>query len=163
MAVRGLKVDDKELQRFVDNLTAREMTKVANAGVKAMEDISKNTIDSFYKSTGSSHSYSSLMYSLKVKKNPPRQDKHYAWVDIDMEIDESAFLYATEDFYSIYGWADRHDKSHPWAAGFVVGLQWNSGIVGLPSPYAHLSTSTLSGLMQDELQRIWSRRVNKYL
>ena len=128
-----------------------------------MESISKATIDSFYHSAGGTHSYSSLMYALKIKKNPPRQDRKKVWVDIDMEIDDSAFLYATEDFYSIYGWSDRKGQSHPWAADFVIGLQWNEGVIGLPAPYAHLKTSPLSALMEDELKRIWSRRVQKYL
>lgn len=171
MSVHGYKVDNAELQRALNNLTSRQINALATAGEKAMDDISRQTIDLFYKSTGSSHDYSSLAYSLKVKKNPPRQNNKYVWVDIDMYFDSNAFLYATEDFYEIYKWADRPDKigkkkyrmTHPEAADFVIDLQWANGVVGLPSPYAHLQASPLESLMEDELKRIWNQRVRKYL
>ena len=171
MSVHGYKVDNAELQRALNNLTSRQINALAAAGEKAMDEISRDTIEMFYHSTGSSHDYSSLMYSLRVKRNPPRQNSKYVWVDIDMYIDPGAFLYATEDAYEIYKWADRPDKlgkkkhrmTHPQAADFVVGLQWEQGVIGLPAPYAHLSASPLEELMKDELIRIWNRRVNKYL
>ncbi len=171
MSVHGYKVDNAELQKALTNLTTRQITMLAAAGEKAMEDISRNTIDMFYHSTGSSHDYSSLMYSLRVKRNPPRQNSQFVWVDIDMYIDESAFLYATEDFYNIYKWADRPSENgkkkkrmtHPQAAEFVIGLQWEEGIIGLPKPYAHLSASPLSQLLEDEIVRIWEKRVKKFL
>ena len=53
--------------------------------------------------------------------------------------------------------------THPQAAEFVIGLQWEEGIIGLPPPWAHLSATPLEKLLEDELVRIWNRRVNKYL
>lgn len=163
MSVHGYKVDNAELQRALNNLTSRQINALATAGEKAMDDISRQTIDLFYKSTGSSHDYSSLAYSLKVKKNPPRQNNKYVWVDIDMYIDSNAFLYATEDFYEIYKWADRKEIPHQRSADFVIGLQWWWGVIGLPQPYEHLSSTPLEILMEDEIKRIWNRRVMKYL
>ena len=171
MSVHGYKVDNAALQKALNNLTSRNINALASAGEKAMEDISRKTIDMFYQSTGSSHDYSSLAYSLKIQKNPPRQNSKYVWVDIDMYIDTGAFLYATEDFYNIYHWADKPDKNgkrkkrmtHPQAAEFVIGLQWEQGVIGLPSPYAHLQTSPLESLMEDEIKRIWNRRVRQFL
>lgn len=171
MSVHGYKVNNAELQRALTNLTSRQINVLAKAGEKALDDISRNTIEMFYKSTGSSHNYSSLMYSLKVKRNAPRQDSKFVWVDIDMYIDTSSFLYATEDFYAIYDWADRPSNdskrnkrmTHSQAAEFVIGLQWNQGVIGLPSPYAHLQTSPLNALLEDEIKRIWNRKVKQFL
>lgn len=173
MSVHGYKVDKAELQKALNNLTSRQINQLSAAGEKAMDDISRNTIDLFYQSIGSAHNYSSLAYSLKVKRNPPKQNSKMVWVDIDMYIDPSAFLYATEDFYEIYKWADRPDKkgkkeyrmTHPEAADFVISLQWTEGVVGLPIkvPDSQYITSPLEKLMEDEIKRIWERRVRKYL
>lgn len=163
MSVHGYKVDNAELQRVLNNLTAQQITKLAAAGEKAMEDISRKTIVEFYKRSGSSHDYSSLAYSLQVKRNSPRQNSRYVWVDIDMYIDPSRFLYATEDFYEIYKWSDRKGIPHPRAADFVIDLQWWWGVIGLPQPYAHLSSTPLETLMEDEIKRIWNYRVRQFL
>ncbi len=165
MAIHGFKVDNAAMQRALDNITAQQLRKVAKAGEAAMKDISDNVVATFYGRTGSSHDYSSIPNSLDIRQLPARQNSRYAWVDIEMFIDEGTYLSQTEDWYSIYHWADNpsHKYPHSEAASFVIGLQWNSGIIGLPSPYAHLSSSPMSALMEDELKRIWNHRVKKFL
>ena len=164
MAIHGIKVNEKELQKIIDNELARQIRKVATAGKKAMDELSSRGIDEWYMTVNSAHSYSSIPNSIKVEKGPIRQDRKTVWCDITMYADEGHYLALTEDVYNIYGWADRHKKQHVWAADFVLDLQWNQNIVGLPSPYAHISgDGSLKSYMETFLKLNWDDTVNKFL
>lgn len=163
MAVHGLHVNNKELQKVLDNELAKQIRKVASAGKKAMDDLSVKGVDEWYATVNAAHSYSSIPNSIKVEKGPIKQNTKEVWCDITMCVDEGHYLGLTEDVYSIYGWADRHKKNHPWASSFVLNLQWTENIVGLPSPYAHISgDGSLQDYMKHYLQLNWEDTVNKY-
>ena len=132
MSVHGYKVNNKELQKLVDNITAREFTKYKNAALKVADKLNKSAIEGFY-SVQNSHLYTSIPQSLKINTNVKvRQNKKYVYGIIETYIDESKYLNDTYDYYNIYGWAKRHEKSMEWASDFVLNLQWNQGIIGLP-------------------------------
>lgn len=163
MAVHGVKVNNKELQKVLDNELAKQIRKAASAGKKAMDELSANGVDEWYATVNAAHSYSSIPNSIMVEKGPIKQNSKEVWCDITMYVDEGRYLDLTEDVYSIYGWADRHKKSHPWASSFVLGLQWNDNVVGLPSPWSHISgDESLHDFMKQYLQLNWEETVNKY-
>lgn len=164
--LRGYKVNNKELQRVIDNSLAREMRIAVKAGKKALEEISQFSISQFYKGIHSGHWYTSIPHANKIRETSYKQNKKYAWCDLETYIDEEEYMRLTEDYYSIYGWMDRHNGiNREWGARFVIYLQWRQGIVGLPSPYPHYSGGKLGirGYMIDEIKRRWQRLTNKYI
>lgn len=163
MAVHGYKVDNKEFQKVIDNVLARQVRKAASAGKKAMKDISRDAITEFYKDGKPGHSYSSMQYATRVYANNPKQNKDMVWIDIDMEVDEEVFLSNTSGYYSIYEWADKHNKSSMAAAEMVIGRQWKRGIIGLPDPYSNYTTTPLHDIMKLRLENEWDDKVSNYL
>lgn len=165
MAIRGVKVNDKALQKVLDRELGKQIRKAATAGKKAMDELSKKGVDEWYLTVNPAHSYSSIPNSLKVDKGPIRQNSREIWCDITMYVDEGDYLGRTEDVYNIYGWADRHNKEHTWAAGFVLGLQWEDNHVGLPGNWPHISSpeGSLSEYMKNYLQLNWEEAVNKFM
>lgn len=160
---KSLKINNKQLQSYLDNYLAREIRKTASAGEQALNNISKFVINEFYKKARNGHTYTSLPRALKTKQNNIRQDKDYVWCDIELYIDEGQYLAETESYYSIYNWVDRHNKSHVWGSRFVIWTQWQKGIVGLPSPHPHYNTGKLKLYMVDEIDRIWAKRTQRLL
>ena len=47
--LRGIKVNNKELQKAIDNSLAREMRIAVKAGKQALEEISQFSISEFYR------------------------------------------------------------------------------------------------------------------
>lgn len=163
MAIRGYKVDNKAFQQVIDNTLARQVRKVTNAGKKAMKELSGLAIDEFYKGGRPDHYYTSIKRSLNVYSDHPKQNKDKVWIDINMEVDEGHFLAETEDYYRIYPWADKHDKTHLAGAEMVIGRQWKRGIIGLPDPYPNYTTTPLKDITEEFIKDNWSKKVNKYL
>lgn len=162
--IRGAHVDNKELQKIIDNSLAREMRVAINAGKKALEKVSQFSISEFYKGIHSGHWYSSIPHANKIRESSIKQNKKIVWCDLETYIDEDEFYDLTSDYYSIYGWMDRHNGiERIWGSRFVIFLQWRHGIVGLPSPLPHYSGGKLGirGYMIDEIERRWERLTKK--
>ena len=158
---KALKIDNKELQAYIDNYMDKELRRWANAGELALQSISDNVISEFYKYARRNHTYTSIPRALKTKKHNFKENKEYAWCDIELYIDEEQYLTETEPYYSIYNWADRHGYPHMYSAKYVIATQWRHGFVGLPS--RHYDTGKLKLYMIDEIDRIWGRRTKKFL
>lgn len=164
--LRGIKVNNKELQKAIDNSLAREMRIAVKAGKQALEEISQFSISEFYRGANPRKHYTSIPQANKIRSLSYKQNKKYAWCDLETYIDEEEYLRITENRYSIYGWLDhRNHINHEMGARFVYNLQWFDGIVGLPSPYPHHSGGRLGirGYMIDEIKRRWGKLTNKYI
>lgn len=180
MAIRssGLKINDKELKKFADNITEKYVTRYIAAGNKAQREIRKKyTIEWFL-----NESYTmadSLRFEHKlVQKNG------LAIIYFNSYVDMNRFEVATRfNDPSIYEWADRyHVGINP--AEFLLDLQWNQGVHGLPkewgrpnprfgqtwspdqrywyNPYYNQGMP-MSNYVRFGFKKEWEKCVNKYL
>lgn len=165
--IRGYHVDNKALQKAIDNYLAREMRKAVKAGKKALEEVSQYGISEFYKGveTESGHWYSSIPHANKVRETSYKQNKKYVWCDLETYVDEEEYYRITSPYYSIYNWVEDHNQTPMWGSRFVIFLQWKHGIVGLPSPYPHYRGGKLGirAYVKDAIEDKWAKKTNKYI
>ena len=73
----------------------------------------------------------------------------------------------TSPYYNIYNWVENpaHKKGQEWGSKFVIWLQWQKGIVGLPGIWPHYQGGTLGirGYVKDEIIRSWRRKTNELI
>lgn len=171
MAIRGanLKINNKELQRTIDNLTAKELTKLVRAGKMALADSVTSGIKQWYKAMGSTSDGGAIIRSLDYNTKVYQKNK-FAYADISAIVDMNKYEYQSAH-YHIYDYVQRHPDYQINPGSFVLDLQWSQGILGLPeksfngrwvNPHfiqgESLYDSVANGL-QDEFVRI----IRKYL
>ena len=128
MAIRatGLKINDKELQKFADRIVEKYVDRYISAGDKAQKEIRKKyTIEWFLH--GSTTMTDALEYEHKlVQKNGFATIYFTSYVNMGKF---SANMIANNS--QIFTWANHyHAGIDP--ASYVLDLQWNQGIHGLP-------------------------------
>lgn len=180
MAIRvtGLKINDKELQKFADRITEKYVDRYISAGNKAQKEIrQQSTIEWFV--NGHDTMLDSLEFEHKlVQKNG------FATIYFTSYVNMVTFetLSRVND-PSIYRWQKKYKASID-PADFLVDLQWNQGIHGLPQVWHHpnyrfgqsyssdVHTWSNPYFNQDESMESFTRRnfetkwkptVNKYL
>lgn len=177
--VRATHVDNKELQRLLDNALAQHMNRLGKAGYLALNSITKYVLEEFYGNGSRTHGghYVSIPHALTIDQGPIRQSNGKLWIDYTIKLDLEKYQAITESRrYSIYRWVRKKNEqglamenlSDTWAAEFVTRLQWDEGIIGLPLSVNTLSaryqivSSPIYDLLLDEIDRSFTRRVNKY-
>ena len=180
MAIRatGLKINDKELQKFADNLVEKYVNRYISAGNKAQKEIrTKYTIDWFLNESDTMADALGFTHKL-VQKNG------LATIYFTSYVDMGKFAMTTiANDTSIYRWADKyHAGINP--AQYLLDLQWNQGIHGLPlewsrpnyrfgqswndgqdrwyNPY-YRQGMPMSNYVRFGFQKEWTNAVNKYL
>lgn len=180
MAIRasGLKINDKELQKFADNIVEKYVDRYVSAGNKAQKEIrTKYTIDWFL-----NESYTmadALRFEHKVV-----QKNGLATIYFTSYVDMNRFEITTRfNDPSIYEWAERyHAGINP--AYYLLDLQWNQGIHGLPREWTrpnyrfgqfyedgvtrwynpvYQQGMPMSNYVRFGFQKEWENTVNKYL
>lgn len=126
----GLKINDKELQKFADSIVEKYVNKYISAGNKAQEEIrTKYTIDWFR------HESHTMADALRFEHKLV-QKGDLATIYFTSYVDMNRFQITTLfNDPSIHEWADRyHVGINP--AQYLLDLQWNQGIHGLPREWS---------------------------
>lgn len=180
MAIRatGLNIDDKELQKFADNIVEKYVNRYISAGNKAQKEIRTNYTISWFLN----ESYTmadALRFEHKLV-----QKKGLATIYFTSYVDMKRFEIVTRfNDPSIYEWAERyHVGINP--AQFLLDLQWNQGIHGLPREWSRPNPRfyqswndeqrywcnpifqqgmPMSNYVRFGFQKEWKRSVEKYL
>lgn len=188
--INGLNIDKAAMQKTLDNILSREVTRYKNAGLKAMQELRTGAIDMWYRD----NTDSSMKAATKSEVESIKQNKGNitititSYVDID-EYNRVKMAKETENPYSIYEWREKwvdnglsmkvptpggldykYDNS---PADYLVYLQWELGIRGLPEKAEHTKTGWTNRFfdqttpMRDFVGGIvatnWISTVNKYL
>lgn len=132
MAIRatGLKTNDKEIQKFAQRIVEKYVDRYISAGNKAQKEIRrKYTIDWFV-----NESYAmvdALQFEHKLV-----QQSGIATIYFTSYVDMGMFAFTTmRNDISIYRWANKYNATiNP--AEFLLDLQWNRGIHGLPETWS---------------------------
>lgn len=180
MAIRatGLKINDKELQKFADRITEKYVDRYISAGNKAQKEIrQQSTIEWFV--NGHDTMLDSLEFEHKlVQKNGFATIYFTSYVNM-VKFDTLARI----NDPSIYRWMAKYNASID-PADFLINLQWNQGIHGLPqiwhhpnyrfgqsyssgantwiNPYFNQSDS-MESFTRRNFESKWESTVNKYL
>lgn len=180
MAVRatGIKINDRELKKFADRLTEKYVDRYISAGNKAQKEIrEKSTLEWFIDSQGTM--VDSLDYTHKlVQKNGKAIIYFTSYVDMNQ-----FERLSTQNDSSIYRWKNKYKASID-PASFLLDLQWNQGIHGLPlawsrpnplfgdrnigsgnswtNPYFNQGES-LESYTRNRFKKDWESTVNKYV
>lgn len=130
MAIHGVKVNNAELQKYLDSVLRQQFTKAKKIGEEAVKLIMTRGLDYWYINDVSYHmKYSSLRKSVGVKSEYS-QNSRFLYVDVTGYVDEGKYRYFTSH-YRIYNYNNSAKISDP--AGFMLGMIWEDGIVGLPA------------------------------
>lgn len=132
MAIRatGLKLNDKELQKFADRITEKYVDRYISAGNKAQKEIRKMaTIDWFI--NGHDTMLDSLNFTYKLT-----QKKGIATIYFTSYVDMNKFeLLSRRNDSSIYRWKNKYNAPID-PAEYLVARQWSQGIHGLPQRWS---------------------------
>lgn len=149
MAIRavGLKINNKELQKLVDNIVEKYTNKYISAGNKAQKEIrTKYTINWFLNESSTMSEALEFTHKL-VQKNGLVTIYFISYLNM------KKFLMTTKIYdTSIYRWADKyHVGINP--AQYLFDLQWNQGIHGLPKEWSRPNYRL--GQIWNDKQRYW--------
>ena len=132
MAIRatGLKINDKELKKAVDNIVAKSVNRYISAGDKAQKEIRRKYTRNWF------FNESDTMVDCLEFEHKLTQGDGKAIIYFTSYINMEKFSAATRaNDSSIYEWADRyHVGINP--AQYLLDLQWNQGIHGLPKEWS---------------------------
>lgn len=180
MAIRatGLKIKDKELQKFADRLTEKYVDRYISAGNKAQKEIrQQSTIEWFI--NGHDTMLDSLEFEYKlVQKNG------FATIYFTSYVNLVKFEVLSEsNDPSIHRWQEKYNASID-PAEYLVYRQWSQGVHGLPyawskpnplfgdknrgqgnswtNPYFY-QTESMASFTQKKFKIKWKSTVYKYL
>lgn len=157
---KNLKLNDAALDKMVEKAMSHAVTKYKSAGKKANEELRRMSVIEWFGRFDSD----TMLRSLNYKENI-HQDKDKIYLNFYSYIDNYE-----ADHTSLYGWNKRHE--YPLEpADFIIDLQWNQGIIGLPERssetswinYNFYQSTPLKNYTMDIYRNLWSNTVRKYL
>lgn len=162
MAIHGVKVNDKELQKLVDNILAQHVRKVEKASKEVLQIRVSNAIQTWYRyNSENGHHYSSIENSLVTFTEQITQDRNFVYIDISAAIDSGLYRFYTSH-YSIYRESYVNDMSEETKLQLTFGQQWYDGVIGLPpvdrngKRWPHIDAKdSLKNFIIDDLKATW--------
>lgn len=162
MGIRGssVKVNNKELQRIIDNTTSREVTKLSNAGKQAMENIVSSGISGWYRHLLSESTGLAIRKSMEYRSTNVRQKNRFVYIDIIASVNMDTYQRYTEH-YAINDYVKRHEDYDLVPHTFVFNLQWQQGILGLPERSSHTSWVNLNFIQGEPMYEYIANLIKK--
>lgn len=125
----GLKINDKELKRYVDNAIGRTVTKAIETGDYVNKQLRRSTVRQWFVQNKFPNSYHTLYKSLYFEKPKVKQRKTLITIDFTSGFDSRSYDIGHTSLYR-----QREKYGNIDATAYIVeSLQWNRGIIGLPA------------------------------
>lgn len=187
MAFRSsIKLNDSLMQKRLDNLVNKEAKRWISAGIKVMKEIRVTAMREWYGRVGGKSGLmeQATQYKHYAKTNPETKAKRIyivSYIDINMLEGMNAFPKARSwmEAHSRPDWTYRGKKAipprapiartHDTSSEYVMDLQWNKGILGLPQRETMTGTGWSNSNFKnskppvlratDDLKNEWADRV----
>ena len=167
---RGLKINEKAIAQYTENLTAQTVRRAQKVGELVNKELREESVIEWFNGNGFSRneSWYTMLHSLDYMKTKVYTHNGIVTLDFISYINpqkyniEHTSLYRQKDKYS--GIDDPYE--------YIVGyLQWENGIIGLPerssigswrNNYFYKADMSLSQFTEYTYRNRWRKRLNKY-
>lgn len=166
---RGLKINEKEIKNYTENLTAQVVRRAQKVGELVNKEIREESVIDWFNNNGfaRNESWYTMLHSLDYMKT--KIHTHGGIVTLDFVSYINPQKYDIEHT-SLYKQRDKYSGIDPFE--YIVGdLQWSKGIIGLPeksskgdwyNEYFYQADMALGSFTQKRYKDRWRKRLNKY-
>lgn len=166
---RGVKINEKEIQRYTENLTAQAVRRAKKVGEKVSQELRRESVIDWFNGNGFSRneSWYTMLHALDYM--PTQIHSHGGIVDLTFTSFINPEKYEIKHT-SLYKQRDKYPGiSDPYE--YIVGtLQWEQGIIGLPqnfstgatNPYFYQASINLEDFTMEKYKYNWKKRLNRY-